>query len=232
MQETGVQSLGREDPLQKEMATRSSTVAWKIPWTKEPGRLQSMGSQRVGHDWATTLHFFYLLIMGALYLLSFIWTEVKLFCWTDLSQKDIGIHIRGHRIREQTDISKRRWNIPWFPLLITVSFADPFFNLHHHSVDFWSILFSDLLACLWLLTVQCLHHRPSNISKAYILSWVSISGFLNRNQSTWTSIPNLLGLDHFCLYNAASLCSPRGPSLCSLCLCLTQAKLILISLSL
>ena len=48
--ETLVRSLGWEDPLEKEMATHSSTLAWKIPWTEEPGRLQSMGSQRVGHD--------------------------------------------------------------------------------------------------------------------------------------------------------------------------------------
>ena len=50
MWETWVRSLGREDPLEKEMANHSGTVAWKIPWTEEPGRLQSMGSQRVGHD--------------------------------------------------------------------------------------------------------------------------------------------------------------------------------------
>ena len=50
LQETRVQSLGWEDPLEKEMATHSSTVAWKIPWTEEPGKLQPMGSQRVGHD--------------------------------------------------------------------------------------------------------------------------------------------------------------------------------------
>ena len=48
--ETQVQSLGWEDPLGKEMATHSSTLAWKIPWTEERGRLQSMGLQRVGHD--------------------------------------------------------------------------------------------------------------------------------------------------------------------------------------
>ena len=54
MQETRVRSLGREDLLEKEMAIHSSTIAWKIPWTEEPGRLQSMGSQRVGHDWATS----------------------------------------------------------------------------------------------------------------------------------------------------------------------------------
>ena len=57
MLETQVQTLGQEDPLEKEMAIHSSTLAWKIPWTEEPGRLQFMGSQRVGHDWATSLHF-------------------------------------------------------------------------------------------------------------------------------------------------------------------------------
>ena len=50
MQETWVRSLGQEDPLEKEMAIHSSTIAWKIPWTEELGRLQSMGLQRVGHD--------------------------------------------------------------------------------------------------------------------------------------------------------------------------------------
>ena len=50
VRETWVQSLGWEDPLEKEMATHSSTLAWKIPWTEEPGGLQSMGSQRVRHN--------------------------------------------------------------------------------------------------------------------------------------------------------------------------------------
>ena len=55
MTETWVQSLGQEDPLEKKKATHSSTLAWRIPWTEKPGRLQSIGSQRVGHDWATSL---------------------------------------------------------------------------------------------------------------------------------------------------------------------------------
>jgi len=50
MWETWVRSLGWEDPLKEDMATHSSIVAWRIPWTEEPGRLQSVGSQRVGHD--------------------------------------------------------------------------------------------------------------------------------------------------------------------------------------
>ena len=50
MRKTWVQSLGQEDTLKEEIATHSSTLAWKIPWSEEPGRLQSMGLQRVGHD--------------------------------------------------------------------------------------------------------------------------------------------------------------------------------------
>ena len=53
MQETQVQSLGGEDPLEKETVTHSSILAWKTPWKEEPGGLQSMGLQRVGHDLAT-----------------------------------------------------------------------------------------------------------------------------------------------------------------------------------
>ena len=57
MQETRVQPLGWEDPLEKEMAAHSSILAWKIPWIVEPGRLPSMGSQRVRYDRVTSLHF-------------------------------------------------------------------------------------------------------------------------------------------------------------------------------
>ena len=58
MQKIRVPSLGREDPLEKEMATHFSTLSWRIPWREEPGRLQSMASQRVRHDWATLLSLF------------------------------------------------------------------------------------------------------------------------------------------------------------------------------
>ena len=57
MWETRVRSLGQEEPLEKETATHSSIRAWRIPWPEELGRLQSTGLQRVGHDWATSLHF-------------------------------------------------------------------------------------------------------------------------------------------------------------------------------
>ena len=57
MQETCVQSLGQEDPMEKEMATHSSIIPWEIPRTEEPGRLQFMGLQRDGRDWVTKFQF-------------------------------------------------------------------------------------------------------------------------------------------------------------------------------
>ena len=59
VQETLVQSLGREDPLEKGMATHFSILAWRIPWTEEPSELQSMGLQRVRHDWVTNIFTFW-----------------------------------------------------------------------------------------------------------------------------------------------------------------------------
>ena len=53
---TRVQSLGWEDPLEKAMATHASILAWRIPWTVEPGGLQSMGSERIGHNWSDLAH--------------------------------------------------------------------------------------------------------------------------------------------------------------------------------
>ena len=65
MQETWVQSLGREDPLEKGMAAHSSILAWRTPWREEPGRLPSVGSQRTGHDWVTNT-----LLLGLLHFYS------------------------------------------------------------------------------------------------------------------------------------------------------------------
>ena len=69
MWETQVRSLGWEDPLEKEMATHSSILVWKILWREEPGRLQSMGSQRVRHDGVTSLHYYQ-----------------NYYCWSDMQK--------------------------------------------------------------------------------------------------------------------------------------------------
>ena len=68
IQETWVRSLGQEDPLEREMTIHSSTIAWKILWTEEPGRLQSMGSQRVGHNRATLLLAFFMVQLSHPYM--------------------------------------------------------------------------------------------------------------------------------------------------------------------
>ena len=86
--ETWVRSLGWEDPLEKEMAIHSSSIAWKIPWTEEPGRLPSMGSQRIGHDRAISLSFSLLYLNGLVVfpgsygglISSFVWPPNKLTC--------------------------------------------------------------------------------------------------------------------------------------------------------
>ena len=76
LQETWVRSLGWEDPLEKEMATHSSIPAWRIPWREEPGRLQSMRSQRIGHDWATSFfHFDTQFIKNFLNFIYFWWNK-------------------------------------------------------------------------------------------------------------------------------------------------------------
>ena len=86
MQETWVPSLGWEEPLEKGMATYPNSLAWRIPWTEEPGRLQSMGSQRVGHDFhfLNILAVFWIICSG--FSLHFSWLLMKLstvsyVCW-------------------------------------------------------------------------------------------------------------------------------------------------------
>ena len=75
IRETGVQSLGWEDLLENEMATHSSILAWKIPCMEDPGRLPFMGSLRVGHDWATSLHF------TSLHWKDWCWSSNTLATW-------------------------------------------------------------------------------------------------------------------------------------------------------
>ena len=77
MWETWVRSLGQEDPLEKEKATHSSILAWRIPWTEEPGRLQSVGSQRVGHDWMTSLSLSGLEEMSERIWKKFLWSKIN-----------------------------------------------------------------------------------------------------------------------------------------------------------
>ena len=98
MQKTWVQSLSQEDSLQKGMATHSSIPAWRIPWKEEPGRLQSMGSQRVGHDWVTkTLFWDYMqpkVFLWAMVCISF--CKATLYHLLKLSE-------------QQRETTKRRW---------------------------------------------------------------------------------------------------------------------------
>jgi len=96
MQETRAQSLGWEDPLDKEMAIHSSILAWEIPWTEESFRLQSMGLKRVGHDWTTEhacMHTV-LMLVTVFYILVFVFLKCMLHIYTHLSISKCHRHVK------------------------------------------------------------------------------------------------------------------------------------------
>ena len=96
MQETRVRSLGWEDPLDKEIAAHSNILTWKIPWTMEPGRLLSMGSQRVGHDWVISLSLLNT-VLRTLHVL-YHWSLTTVLCHSSYCYPDL--------IDEETDTQK------------------------------------------------------------------------------------------------------------------------------
>ena len=96
MQEMGVQSLGQEDSLEKEIATHSSILVWEIPWTEEPGGLQSIGSQRVRHDWSDLEHSA-LCLWVVSYSLRETWGELHYPCLVVVGRIRIPIGISGGR---------------------------------------------------------------------------------------------------------------------------------------
>ena len=119
IRETWVWSLGWEDPLEKEMAPHSSTLAWRIPWTEEPGGLQSTESQRVGHNWGTSLslgvsdegyslsnadlnNVTSLVTQTVKCLPTMRETQVQSLGWEDLLEKEVATHS-----------SILAWKIPW-----------------------------------------------------------------------------------------------------------------------
>ena len=100
-QETWVQSLGGEDPLEEDMAPHSSILAWEIPWTEQPGGLRSLGSQRVGHDWGTELAiaFSHIFLRDHTWILNFHFTlllHILFLYYTYLVFYEVVILTRGH----------------------------------------------------------------------------------------------------------------------------------------
>ena len=119
MRDTWVRSLDQEDPLEKEMATHSSILAWKIPWTEEPGGLQSIGSQRVGHDWATSLSYELVLAHSStLLLITQQWLiqqvsinicHITLISWENIQmQEEPGIQVFGLTSTQQISLKKKK----------------------------------------------------------------------------------------------------------------------------
>ena len=160
-----VQSLGWEDPLKKGMATRSSIPAWRIPWTEEPGRLQSMGSQRVEHDWSDLAHstLFHLLYFSCIVLFYIIivvqsWSRIWLF---------------------------GTWSMPGFPVLHyfsqLCSNSCPLIQWCHPTISFFVARFSSgsqsFPASGWVLKKTPLKSIfPNNLSTLFPFRWWTWKG--------------------------------------------------------
>ena len=141
MQEIRIWSLGGEDPLEEEIAPHSSTVAWKIPWAEEPGRLQSMGLRRVGHDWATSLSLFTFLHWRRKWQPTPVFLPGDSQGWVSL----VSCHLWG---RTELDMTKRLSTIPeWssgFPYFL--QFKSEFGN---KELMIWATISSQSCFC-WL----------------------------------------------------------------------------------
>ena len=121
VQETQVRSLGWEDPLEKEMATHSSILAWKISWTEEPGGLQSMGSQRVGHDWATNTQTYSTLQMRSLWSIHYIMVKISMRTISSQPVSKGGVYfLTPYQQAWESDFlwsvkCKQKWHRTFFP---------------------------------------------------------------------------------------------------------------------
>ena len=123
MQKTRVRSLGQQDSLEEEMATHSSILAWRIPWMEEPCWLQSTGSQRVGHNWATSLSLWH-------------YQEADLFLFPELEACEIPHEVTTFGSRDERSKSLHQF--------CRVSYASPFLNwmLQHTGSTHYCLLCS------------------------------------------------------------------------------------------
>ena len=157
IRETWVRSLGQEDPLEKEMAAHSSILAWKIPWTEEPGRLQSMGSQRVRHNWATSLTHSRTLIIDPVSLFALATRKHR-----NILQPNFSYHVEilWHICTKILPLDHPDLFIYALLLQVIASHFKSFFEQHRRSRAFlllssrtWASLFS--LKRVTLLSVKC-----------------------------------------------------------------------------
>ena len=142
MWETQVQSMGREDPLEEAMANHSRTLAWKIPWTEEHCRLQSTGSQRVRHDWATSLSFF-LSLSNKVLVLNIIPFSLP------PTQKSKISNLVFSSVPYPSALANTYLQLCPFTYMLFCP-CDDYSTLHIH--DCWS---SSALSLLWLLYLLC-----------------------------------------------------------------------------
>ena len=155
MRETRVRSLAWEDPLEEETATHSSTLAWKIPWTKEPCRLQSVGLQRARHNWATSLH-------------SSPRPE------TANAAKSYDFARSAAHIWLLHTFPPLAWH-PAFPNLLSYQWTITFQLKIFAVIDSSSILFGSMGLCLFAISLHCLFRALHEGRKVSMFSLLSLT---------------------------------------------------------
>ena len=157
MLETWVRSLGREDPLEKEMATHSSILAWRIPWTEELGWLLSMGSQRVGHDWATSLSLWNPVFLCVQSLFGHVshpeHSSPLSLGWAVFPHHRTWVLYKpapGYSLQPCLDSG----TTPWHPLFSVGCFSHPFWLWHSIQGSVRILLGSDIPLCLPCLSLM------------------------------------------------------------------------------
>ena len=180
--ETRVQSLGQEDPLEKEMATHSSILAWKIPWMEKPDRLQSMRSARVVHDWATSLSFFFfffffLFVVNSVILLSS--SKLALWCYWECQRSnaytDAGTKTDG-LLKAPSKATETTYSINVYILL----------KLFVKNSKFWVLplsLYTDwmLLSSVDFEATESWFSSPSILSHSCFLVWFMVQHLASQH---------------------------------------------------
>ena len=169
------------------MATHSSTLAWRIPWTEEPGRLQSMGSQRVGHDWVTSLHFT-LSLLGILWKFVFSWVYLSLspLLFTSLLSSAI-----WEPPQTTTLLSWISFSLGWFWSLTPIQCYESL------SIDVQALCLSDLIPWIYLTLPLC-NLKGFDLGHTWIVQWFPyFLQICNKELRIWPTVsaPGLVFAD-------------------------------------
>ena len=182
--ETWIRSLGWEDALEKEMVTHSSILAWIIPWTEEPGRIQSMGSQEIGQDWATSFHFTSLHFISLHFTsLHFIWEYLVVTGASPVTRMLKNLP-QCRRPGFDPQVKKIPWRREW---LLTRVFLPGEFHGQRNLVGYSPWGCKELDTIEWLTLLQWVNTESGSTNSPTHQAYSCLRTFAPAPLSTWTT---------------------------------------------